>query len=452
MATIISTVLSKLTSGSQRSSNVKKNIIGSLFLKGISIIVQLLLVPLTLDYLSTELYGIWLTVSSVVLWLSFFDVGFSLGLKNRLAEAISKDDYETGKQLVSTTYIILIAIFVPLGIILEFIVPLIDWSSLLNVDSTYNTMLINVVQILIIAFVFQMVFNTISTIVAAFQKVALSNSFPVIGNVISLIVIWLLTRYTLPSLRNMALTISFIPVIVLLISSIVLFNGRLKPVMPSLSAFNSQKIRDIFSLGAKFFIIQIQIIVLQQSTNLLISNVSNPDFVTYYNIAYRYIGTSLMIFTLILGPLWPAFTEAYVKKDYQWMNQIYRKLTRLYFVVLGLIWVMCILSSIVYPIWIGKTTHVPVMMTLTLSIYFCFSSWDSFQITLINGIGTIKLQSYVTLMGLILHVPLSLLLGRYVGAYGVISSMTFITLIYSIIFTIQIKRILKQTAIGIWKA
>ena len=450
MSTILSPILSKFLSGSQRSNNVKRNILGSLFLKGISIVVQLLLVPLTLNYLSTELYGIWLTVSSVVLWLSFFDIGFSLGLKNRLAEAIAQEDYSTGKQLVSTTYIVLIAIFIPLGIILEFIVPLVHWSALLNVDASYNDTLIDVVRILLIAFVFQMVLHTISTIVASFQKVALSNAFPVIGNILSLAVIWLLTRYTAPSLRNMALTISFIPVMVLLISSIILFNGRLKSIRPALSAFNSKKIRDIFSLGVKFFIIQIQILVIQQATNLLISNVSSPDYVTYYNIAYRYIGTAMMIFTLILGPLWPAFTEAYVKKDYKWMNQIYRKLSKLYIVVFGMIWGMCFFSSVIYPLWIGKATHIPFAMTISLSVYFCLVSWDSLQVTLINGIGAIKLQSYVTLIGLIFHIPVSLFLGHYIGAYGVIISMILITLIYSIFFTIQIRKILSQIATGIW--
>lgn len=296
--------LKKLFNGSERSKNLKKNILGNVALKGISIIVQLLLVPLTLSYLSNELYGIWLTISSVVLWLNFFDVGFSLGLKNRLTEAIANNDYKRGKELVSTTYGMLILIFIPLGIVLEFIIPHINWSSFLNVSSSYNETLICVVKILIISFVLQMIFNTIGTIVSSFQKVALGSSFPVIGNVISLIAIWFLTKFTEPSLINMALVVSFIPVIVFGISSLILFNGFLNSVKPSPKYFKRFIIKDIFSLGVRFFIIQIQMIVMQQATNLLITNTSNPDYVTYYNIAYRYIGTAMMIFNLILGPLW----------------------------------------------------------------------------------------------------------------------------------------------------
>jgi len=449
---LITNIKANLLEGNDRSRNIKKNIVGSVLLKGISIAVQLLLVPLTLNYLSTELYGIWLTISSVVLWLSFFDVGFSLGLKNRLAEAIAKNDYEKGKQLVSTTYGMLILIFIPLGIILEFVIPIVDWSQFLNVPYSYNTVLTNVVSILIISFVMQMIFNTIGTIVASFQKVALGGAFSVIGNVISLGVIWLLTRYTEPSLLNMALTVSFIPVVVLVVSSIILFSGFLKPICPDVRSFDIRCVRDIFSLGAKFFIIQIQIIVIQQSTNILISNISAPDYVTYYNIAYRYIGTAMMIFTLILGPLWPAFTEAYAKKDYVWMSSIYAKLSKIYVGVFTLIWIFVAISPLVYHVWIGDKTQIPLLMTIALGVYFTVSAWDGFQVILINGIGTVKLQAYVTTLGLIIHIPFSLFLGRYIGAYGVVVSMIFITIIYCTCFTIQIRKLLTKRASGIWIA
>ena len=68
----------RIISGDTRSVTVKKNIVTSLTVKGVSIVVSLLLVPLTLGYISSELYGIWLTLSSIMLWLNFFDVGFTL--------------------------------------------------------------------------------------------------------------------------------------------------------------------------------------------------------------------------------------------------------------------------------------------------------------------------------------------------------------------------------------
>ena len=116
-------MLDFIKQGTDRSVAVKKNIVGSLFVKGCSIIISLLIVPLTLGYVSSDLYGIWLTLSSIIMWLNFFDIGFTLGLKNKLTEAIALGDMQRGKVLVSTTYFMMIAIFIPLCILLEMCIP-----------------------------------------------------------------------------------------------------------------------------------------------------------------------------------------------------------------------------------------------------------------------------------------------------------------------------------------
>ena len=64
--------------------------------------------------------------------------------------------------------------------------------------------------------------------------------------------------------------------------------------------------------------------------------------------------------------------------------------------------------------------------------------------------GKVTLQSYIILIGLVFHIPLSLFLGQYIGVLGVVASMSVINLIYACVFTVQIRRILNRTAIGIW--
>ena len=155
-----------LTSNNQRTKTIKKNIIGSLFIKGCSILISLLLVPMTLGYVSSELYGIWLTLSSIMLWLNFFDVGFTLGLKNKLAEAIAKEDWQRGKSLVSTTYFMMVLIFVPLWIVLELAVPFINWSSFLNVDAVYNDEITRAMHILVTCFCIQMIVNVLTAVIS----------------------------------------------------------------------------------------------------------------------------------------------------------------------------------------------------------------------------------------------------------------------------------------------
>lgn len=440
-----------LSSNSQRTKTIKKNIIGSLFVKGCSILISLLLVPITLGYVSSELYGIWLTLSSIMLWLNFFDVGFTLGLKNKLAEAIAKGDWQRGRSLVSTTYFMMVLIFVPLWIILELVVPFIDWSSFLNVDTIYNDEITRAMHILVACFCLQMIVNVLTAVIAAFQKVALSSVFPVLGNFFSLIVIFFLIKFCPPSLVVLACTISVLPILIIIIASFILYSNKLKIVAPSINTINKSYIKELFGLGYKFFLIQIQVVVLYQSTNILISNVAGPNEVTYYNISYKYLGIAMMIYTIFLSPLWPAFTDAYTKKDYTWMKNIYKKMSMVFLVSAIAVIIMILLSPFVYNIWIGDEVSIPITMTITVGIYMVVHSWDSLQVNMINGIGAIKLQTYVTTIGLLIHIPLSLCLGKYVGAVGVLCSMILINLIYSSVFTLQINKLLNNKAKGLWR-
>lgn len=446
--------LLKNFTGNSRSVTVKKNIAASFIVKGISIVISLMLVPMTLGYVSAELYGIWLTLSSIMLWLNFFDVGFTLGLKNKLAETIARGEWERGKALVSTTYFMMLVIFLPLCLILETCVPLVDWSGFLNVSSTHNAEIVKTLHVLVLFFCLQMIVNVLTAVVAAFQKVALSSAFPVIGNFFSLIAIWLLIKLWPPSLLALALAISSMPVIVIITASVILYSRQFHSVAPSFRCVQIKYIKDLFSLGARFFLIQMQVVILYQCTNILISNVSGPEDVTAYNIAYKYIGISMMAYTIILTPLWPAFTDAYTKHDYTWMRNVYKKMTKVYFMSVGVMLLMLAISPIVYKIWIGDKADVPFAVTLWICVYMLIYNWDSLQVNLINGIGTVRLQTYVTMIGLVVHIPLAVCLGKYagMGAIGVVMSMIVINFIYSIFFTIQINRLLSNKAQGIWQA
>ena len=157
-----------------------------------------------------------------------------------------------------------------------------------------------------------------------------------------------------------------------------------------------------------------------------------------------------MIFSILLSPLWPAFTDAYVKRDFDWMKNIYSKLTKILFFTIGVIILMVIISPIVYRIWVGNKMSIPFIMTVTVGVYVIVYSWNALQVMLINGIGAVKLQTYVSIIGLVFNIPLALLLGKIFGAIGVVMSMTIIYIIYASVFTIQINKLINNKATGIW--
>lgn len=436
--------------GDERSVAVKKNIVYSVIIRVVSIVVSFLIVPVTIGYVSAELYGVWLTLSSIMTWVSFMDIGFTQGLKNRLTEAIAVEDWDRGKELVSTTYFMMLIIFIPVSILLMLLVPFIDWCGLLNVNGIYSDEVIKVMVVVLGFACLQMIVNVIVSVVAAFQKVALSNSFSVIGNILSFFVIIALTKTCPPSLFYLSITFCSLPVLVTILASLYFFNYSFNRVAPSFSRIRTGLIRDLFGLGYKFFVINIQVLVLYQSTNVLLSYVSSPLEVTSYNLAYRYLNLAMMMFTIITAPLWPAYTDAYAKGDYEWMINTRNKMQKVFLWSVLLAFVMIAISPWFYKLWVGDKAEVPFTMTVVVAFYVMAYCWMNLNGTLIVGMGKLKIQTILCVGGMLLHIPMSLILSLFLGPYGVLLSLTAITLFYAIVVNIQVDRLLHNTAVGLW--
>jgi hypothetical protein len=68
----------------------------SFIAKALNIFISFLSVPLTIHYLGSERYGVWLTISSLLTWMALTDFGLSgNALVNVLAESSGNDDMGT---------------------------------------------------------------------------------------------------------------------------------------------------------------------------------------------------------------------------------------------------------------------------------------------------------------------------------------------------------------------
>ena len=70
-----------------------------------SLIANFMLLPLTLEYLDAENYGVWLTLSAFIGWFAIFDIGLGNGLRNKFAEAKTNGNFKKAKSYVSTAYL-----------------------------------------------------------------------------------------------------------------------------------------------------------------------------------------------------------------------------------------------------------------------------------------------------------------------------------------------------------
>lgn len=392
--------------GDIRSLKVKRNILQMILIKGGIILIGLLLVPLTINYVDSERYGIWMTLNSMVVWISFFDIGLSNGLKNKLTESLAHKDYELCKKYISTTYAILTLIFIPLLIILLLIAPYIHWSSLFNLNSHNSEGLLTSISIVLSYFCLNFILSIINTVLLADQRPADASFRIFLQSLLSLLIVYILTITTKGSLINLCLAMCIAPLAIVLFFNFSLFRGRYRHICPGFNYVDFSISKDLLKLGGQFFIIQIAGLIQYQMINFLILRYYGPNDVTAYNISNRYFSVLNMGWSILVAPLWVAVTDAVTKKDFGWIRNIEKKYTIFWLLSLILATIMLFASSFVYDIWVGDKVSIPFILSTWILIYNIQLMFSYIYVSILNGSGILKVQMYSSLVSPLLFLAL----------------------------------------------
>ncbi len=433
-----------------RSAIILGNTLASFVLKGVSLVTNFLLVPLTIDYLNPTKYGIWLTVSSIVGWMYFFDIGIGNGLRNRLAESLAQKNIEVSRKYISTSYFMIGVVSISLLIISVILIPLFDWAKIYNSPSDISKELMTLTIVVFVFFWIQFTLRLVNMILLADLKTAQNDLIGVASSIISLIIIYIVTLSSEGSLITLGIVLSATPVVVLGLATCFLFTKKYRNIRPTYKSVDWKCSKSLMSLGLKFFILQIGATIVYQTANIILIQLFGPDSVTEFNIAYKYFSIPLMLYIILIMPLWSAFTDAFIKKDQTWMRKTLRTYVHFTIVFTFLVLLMLAISEFSYRIWIGNSIKVSVTLSVYIAVYVILYMWMSLYVYIINGIGKVQLQMYASILEIVFNIPVSIGLGKLIGINGVIISMTLFVTFRCIWAPIQLSKILNNTAKGIW--
>lgn len=442
--------ISNVFKGDKRTVLVKKNILGSLIIKGWSCIIQFLIVPLSLDCLTQYEYGLWLTINALFVGIDSIDVGLGNGLRNKLAEAMAKNDRETARKQVSTTFGMLIIIIIPVVIFASALILMFDCYKLMNVDPNLvpnlNDILIASLAIMGGNFIFKFIGN----MYLGLQLPAINNLLVVLGQTVSLIALFAISLFGKSDLMTVAVIFTLSPLIVYLISYPITFCKRYKFLSPSYRYFSRFALKELLSLGVSFFFIQITGLLLFMLSNVIISNVLTPEEVTPYQVSYRYFSIIYMLFAIIATPLWSATTDAYTNGDWKWINRVMRKMNTLLLVCAAIMVVMVLFAPTFYYIWVGYKVNIGTWLSVLMGIYCYLLVVSNSYSYILFGIGKIRVIMIVTFLNVVIFSPLEYVLCKYHGTLGLTAVLITATFVSAVVNYVQFKLLSLGKAKGIW--
>jgi O-antigen/teichoic acid export membrane protein len=108
------------------------------------------------------------------------------------------------------------------------------------------------------------------------------------------------------------------------------------------------------------------------------------------------------------------------------------------------------MSPLVYHLWLGNKIKISFSLSVAMSISGLIIVWNMIYVYFLNGIGKISLQLISGIFGTIMTIPLTYYFATIFGINGILLASCVLGLINTFYTYLQYKKLVTQTAKGIW--
>lgn len=340
----------------------------SLFLRLSTVLLSFISVPLTLKYLGDDRYGLWLSLSSILALMTFADFGLGNSLLNSISKSKGRSDIEEAKKAVSSTFFILLSISIFLLVLLFFTYQYLNLDYLLNLKVySVRSEAKSTFAVLSLVILINMPLGIIQRIYEGYQEGFTYQIFLLIGTLIGFVclIVFIKLKQGLPEL---VLSLSMGNVIASLIGAIHLFRWKRKELLPKLKYFELNEAKNMLKTGGIFVLLQLFSFLNLTSDNIIIAHSIGTSSIPHFEIVKKLFSVSMML-VFFISPLWPAFAEAMVKKEFDWAKKTLYSMLK-YCLILSAVATLPLLifGKFFIKLWVG-TVYIPSWFLL-LGFYF----------------------------------------------------------------------------------
>lgn len=413
----------------------------SVIFKGLSVALSLLLLPLTVNYLSQVEYGIWVTLLGVLSWVNYLDMGIGPGLRNKLTEAISLEDIRSFRSYLSSGIVMIAGLCITVFTILYGALQFADLNNILNTTEVTSELLYSATLYTGVIVIVLFFLSIMDQVYNAFQQTAIPGFVGVVQSTLMLGCIYFLIYFDYRSMLYFILAFGGSAVVSKL-GMCIWFFSRHKGLLPSTKLVNKNHMVSLISLSAKFLLLNVTCVFIYSSADFMITLRLGPELVRDFDIVFKVFYFISTLYFFMFNPLWSAYTDAYVKKDFNWIRKTLRKTTLLIIPVILAVVMVAFNIRLITRIWTGIELDIPDSLPFAIGLYtvglYWLANWNYF----INGSGQVNLEIIVSVIAAIGTAILSWTLMPILGTTGMALAMAIVVILFGTAMCIQTLRIL----------
>jgi len=435
-----------LGTGAFRTRRLGYAVVTSVSSKVASIAVQLLALPIAINALGAEKYGVFVTLSAALMWLSIANMGLSPGLTRGIAISVANADRTSERRYFSSAFFLIFGV----AFLLLTFLAVVWWSVPVetlfgNEYSMYSDEVRGGLLLLGLLLTLTLALSVVDAARAGYQEQYANNLSTTLGNTLSIVLLFVVAYYW-PTIAGMIVAIYGMYVLAQLLNGFHLIWLSRPYLVPRLDHFDFGLCKMLFGTGLAFVLVWISSYINQQLSLFLVGRQLGPDSAASFAVMLRMtdlLGSVVIMFTL---PLWPAITDAMARGEISWVRSSYRKLVLLstcYAIVAG--GLIAVAGQPIVRLWIGPEVLPTGLLQGFIGLYFVLVMWTHVHYMTLVGLGRLWAPAIVLLMESVVMVPLALWFIYSMHSAGVAAALCLSTVGLGVwLLPIMVKTALKQ--------
>lgn len=284
-----------------------------------------LTIPFALQALDAPLFGAWATLTSLVAFAGFLDLGLSNGTLNLMAAAHGRGSDAEAAMIHRESQRLLGVIALLLACVLLGPLLLAPWQRLLGLTEDLADTSTAAVAIVMAAVVASVPLNLAHKAQLALGRGDRAFKWQAVGQLVTLafVIAVALWHPTLPALTAAAV---FTPLLAALASTLDLHRAPLRressrTVQPPRTAIRLNIRRE----GTLFFVLQLSAALAFSADLLLISSIRGASEAGAYAVVQRLFSVIPLALSLAWAPLWPIYRKSLASGEHAWVARTLRR-------------------------------------------------------------------------------------------------------------------------------
>lgn len=382
--------------------------------------VQVLSLPILLDTLGKDRFAAYLALTAFVAWIAPLGMGVLPALTRQIAMASARADRRLEASLFGAGFWFVLIVGLLITLFSLIFAALGNVEALIGHFPTIADSEIRIGLALAMAFTGAYFFgNTSVAVRAGYQEYHVSNNLSVIANIVTIVLILLLSGRGVDMGHFVVAIYAPLTVLVLLdLGRIMRTRSYLAPPrIPRLADLEDGDLKHLFRTSGSAWIGQIHGFIVAHASVLVVAHLFTPSDTAGFGAMMRAMLLVNAVVGLYIWPLIPAVTDASTRGDGAWALKSYRRSLLMTLALAGgAAIVVAFGGNLIMQIWLGPQISVPLPMSIGFALFFLGFNVTFFGFNLCLSVGETRFLGLSYIVEILLFGLLSVLLMPVFGA------------------------------------